>query len=74
MIAGWVHVKAKKKTDYEPTNFFYQHNTRVEPQKPDFNDKWNIKGFEAPQRIVKIKISADFYFNTTFWNAQGGKG
>ena len=33
-----------------------------------------IKPFEAPQRGLKIKIYANFYFNTTSWNAQGGKG
>ena len=32
-----------------------------------------IKPFEAPQRNVKIKIYANFYFHTTFWNAQDGK-
>ena len=31
------------------------------------------KPFEAPQRSVKIK-KINFYFNTTFWNAQRGKG
>ena len=33
-----------------------------------------IKPFEAPQRSVKIKIQVNFYFNSTFWNAQGEKG
>ena len=33
-----------------------------------------IKPFEAPQRSVKIKIQVNFYFNTTFWNAQDEKG
>ena len=33
-----------------------------------------MKPFGAPQRIVKIKIQVDIYFNTNFWNAQGGKG
>ena len=33
-----------------------------------------IKPFETPQRSVKIKISVNFHFNTTFWNAQGEKG
>ena len=33
-----------------------------------------IKLFKAPQRIVNIKISVSFYFNTTFGNARGGKG
>ena len=33
-----------------------------------------IKHFEAPQRSVKIKISVNFYLNSTFWNARGGKG
>ena len=32
-----------------------------------------IKPFEAPQRSVKIKISVNFYFNSTFLNARGGK-
>ena len=31
-----------------------------------------IKPFEAPQ-IVKLKIKANFYFTTTFWNAWGGR-
>ena len=31
------------------------------------------KPFEAPQRSAKIK-KINFYFNTTFWNAQRGKG
>ena len=26
---------------------------------------------KAPQKSVKIKISVNFYFNTTFWNARG---
>ena len=33
-----------------------------------------IEPFEAPQRSVKINTYVNFYFNTTFWNAQGGKG
>ena len=33
-----------------------------------------IKLLEAPQRIVKIKIQLNFYFNTTFRNAQDVKG
>ena len=33
-----------------------------------------IKPFETPQRSVKIKIYLNFYFNTTFRNAQDGKG
>ena len=33
-----------------------------------------IKPFETPQRSVKIKISVNFHFNTTFWNTQGEKG
>ena len=33
-----------------------------------------IKLFEAPQRGVKIEIQVNFYFNTTFLNAQDGKG
>ena len=33
-----------------------------------------IKPFEAPQRSVNIKSQVNFYFNTTFWNAQDGKG
>ena len=33
-----------------------------------------IKPFEPPQKSVKIKIYFNFYFNTTFRNAQGGKG
>ena len=32
------------------------------------------KSFEALQISVKIKIYINFYFNTTFWNAWGGKG
>ena len=32
------------------------------------------KPFEASQRSVKIKIEVNFYFNTTFRNAQDGKG
>ena len=32
-----------------------------------------IKPFEAPQRSVKLKISVNIYFDTTFWNAQDGK-
>ena len=32
-----------------------------------------IKPFEAPQRSVKIKNQVIFYFNTIFWNTQGGK-
>ena len=32
-----------------------------------------IKPFEAPQRSVKIKTSANFYFHKTFWDAQGRK-
>ena len=32
-----------------------------------------IKHFEATQSL-KIKISVNFYFNTTFWNAQNEKG
>ena len=31
------------------------------------------KSFEALQISVKIKIYINFYFNTTFWNAWGGK-
>ena len=27
-----------------------------------------MKPFKAPQRIVKIKIQVDFYFNPIFWN------
>ena len=30
-----------------------------------------IKHFEAPQRIVKIKLTLIFYFNTSFLNARG---
>ena len=33
-----------------------------------------IKSFEALQRSVKIKLSVNFYFNTTFWNIRRGKG
>ena len=33
-----------------------------------------LKPFETSQRIIKIKMSVNFYFNTTFWNAGGGKG
>ena len=33
-----------------------------------------IKPFEAPQRIVKIKIEVIFYFNVNLLNALGGKG
>ena len=33
-----------------------------------------IKPFETPQRSVKMKIYVNFYFNTTFWNAQGREG
>ena len=34
-----------------------------------------IETFEAPQRRVKIKISDNFYFNTTPWDARhNGKG
>ena len=33
-----------------------------------------IKPFEAPQRSAKIKMQANFYFNTTFSNALGRKG
>ena len=29
-----------------------------------------LRPFEAPQRSVKIKIQLNFYFNTTFRNAQ----
>ena len=34
----------------------------------------SLKPFEAPQRCAKIKISVNFYFNTTFWNARGKNG
>ena len=33
-----------------------------------------IKPFEVPKRSVKIKIQLNFYFNTTFRNAQDVKG
>ena len=33
-----------------------------------------IKSFEVPQRSVKTNILVNFYSNTTFWNARGGKG
>ena len=33
-----------------------------------------IKPFESPQWSVKIKMQVDFYFNITFWNAQGERG
>ena len=33
-----------------------------------------IKPFEAPQWSGKIKFQCNFYFNTPFWNARGGKG
>ena len=33
-----------------------------------------LKAFIKPQRSVKIKIQVNFYFITTFLNAQGGKG
>ena len=33
-----------------------------------------IKPFKASQRSMKMKIQVNFYFNTTFWNARGGKG
>ena len=32
-----------------------------------------MKPFVAPQRSVKIKIQVNLYFNTTFWNARGGR-
>ena len=32
------------------------------------------KTFWATTKNAKIKISVTFYFNTTFWDAQGGKG
>ena len=32
-----------------------------------------IKTFEASQKKVKIKIQVNFYFNTIFGNARGGK-
>ena len=33
-----------------------------------------IRPFEAPQKSEKIKILLNFYFNTTFRSARGGKG
>ena len=34
-----------------------------------------MKAFDdAPQKSVKIKIYVNFYFNSTSWNARGGKG
>ena len=33
-----------------------------------------MKPFEAPQGSVKIKSYVNFYFITTFWNAQDWKG
>ena len=33
-----------------------------------------IKPFKALQRSMKIKTYVNFYSNSTFWNAQGGKG
>ena len=33
-----------------------------------------VKPFEVPQRSLKIKIFVNFYFDTTFANARGGKG
>ena len=35
---------------------------------------WSLKRFEGPHRNVKIKIQVNFYFETTYWNARGGKG
>ena len=58
-------------------NTFWAVSITFSPSHLDPERRVEIKAFikpsEAPQRSAKIKIQVTFYFNTTFWNAWGGK-
>ena len=63
--------------------YLYHQITEAKPQllikyfpvKRDYKESLGlIKPFEATHESMKIKIYINFYFITTFWNAQGGKG
>ena len=62
--------KKKEKIDF----IFYLHTSCVALKGLVKALKAFIKPFEAPQGSVKIKLSVNFYFNATFWNARGEKG
>ena len=69
-----VHPSRHDPRPREKINYFHTCSRYIKRFYEGFEGfKAFIKPFETPQRNAKIKIYFSFYFNTTFWNAWGGK-